>query len=58
MYRFGEFETNARVFSAGERDGRIDDVILLDGSHARVSGEKGPAFDAPHRMPHVYLTGT
>jgi hypothetical protein len=58
MYRFGEFETNARVFFCRERDGRIDDVILLDGSHARVSGEKGLAFDAPHRMPHVYLTGT
>jgi hypothetical protein len=58
MRTFGQFETNARVFFCREREGRIGEVILLDGSHAHVSGDKGLAFDAPHRMPHLYLTGT
>ncbi|HUK35720.1 MAG TPA: alginate lyase family protein [Vicinamibacterales bacterium] len=56
--RCGAFVTDARVFVCRERDGRIGDVMLIDGSHARVEGEHGLAFDAPYRMPHVYLTGT
>jgi hypothetical protein len=33
-------------------------VILLDGSHARAAVDQGLVFDAPHRMPHLHLTGT
>ena len=55
--KFGVFDTDARVLFCREVDGQIGDVILLDGSRVHADGVHALAFEAPHRMPQVHLSG-
>ena len=56
-WMFGDFETDARVLFCRERDGRLGDVFLLDGSRVRANAQPPLEFETPHRFARVHLSG-
>jgi hypothetical protein len=56
-WRTVNIETDARVLFCRERDGRLGDVFLLDGSRVRANVNPPLEFDTPHRIEQVHLNG-
>ena len=57
-WRMAHIETDARVLFCRERDGRLGDVFLLDGSRVRASADPPLELETPHRMEQVHWMGT
>jgi hypothetical protein len=56
-WRTGDLETDARVLFCRERDDKLDDVVLLDGSRVRAHTDPAVEFESPHPMDHIHLSG-
>ena len=56
-WRTGDLESDARVLFCREREEKLGDVVLLDGSRVRVHTDPEVEFEAPHEMSQIHLSG-
>jgi hypothetical protein len=56
-WRFGGFDTDARVLFCREQDARIGPVLMLDGSRVRDARDGAIEIEVPHLLPQIYLAG-
>jgi hypothetical protein len=56
-WRAGDIECDARVLFCRERDRKLGDVAMLDGSRIKVHTDPAVEFEAPHEMSQIHLSG-